>query len=514
MWHLLVHSDEDVRDFAADAVQAAAVAVPVASLSVKVGNLAEAQKNLDVLRPSQCDLLVIDANAPATREASVGGSPRGVVFAFIKRIKSTRPDLPVIVLATSADEELRLFLTDFRATAHVELLPDWREALQSRAEELLKKVRPSEQARLELDITLAGRDRTNWHIRRTGDNSFSDFGELYVDERALERLVRRSKALGTSIGRDDWQNELSDISVDLASVLFDSAHLNRTLWRRFVDHRAKVGGVENTRVRVTLNDDTDPVLIEALKDDDDPAYWMLRAPIFRRYERRMGRPPLFKDPASRDGPINFLVIQADPAPGNLPDGPWAGALAALPELEAEGNDLIGIFEQVRNASGGGVVERLNIAALCGDPIDAVIGKLRERHWHLVHFAGHCVVSSTAPDAALVLAPESGGTLRVADLADKLVGTQFLFLNSCQSAASYVVTRAVENMVPAVLGFRWSVPDKSGARFARAFYKALFDRNLPSYKYLEYAFMCARRAIHDRDSSDPTWASPVLVMQMP
>lgn len=511
MWHLLAHSDEDVRDFAGDAVRAAAAAVPITSNAIKVGNLEEAGQNLDAWGINRCDLVVLEATAPATRRASVGGSTREPVFAFIRRVKSARPALPLIVLAPCADEALRLFLTAYEATAHVELLPDWRERLQGRTEELLKNLPPSEQARLELDITLAGRERTNWQIRRTGDSSFRDFGELYVDGNELERLIRRSKALGTYVRQDDWQNVMSDISVDLSRLLFDSAQLNRTLWRKFVNHRAQVGGVENTRVRVTLNDETHPMLIEALKDDDDPGYWMLKAPIFRRYERPMARPPLFKDPASRDNPINFLVIQADPAPGNVPDGPWAGPLDPLPEIAAEASDLVATFERVCNGSGG-VVERLAIADVAGDPIGAVIAKLRERHWHVVHFAGHGVVSA-ADDAALVLAPERGGVLRVADLADKLVGTQFLFLNCCRSAGSYFVMRALENLVPAVLGFRWAVPDASGANFARAFYKALFDRGAPSYRYVEYAFMCARRAVHDRDSSDPTWASPVLVMQL-
>ncbi len=515
MWHLLIHSDEDVRDFAGDAVRSATAAVPIKSNPIKVGNLAEAEQNFLDWGITQCDLVVVEATAPVTREVSVGGSTRQPVFDFIRRIKAQQPALPVIVLAPSADEVLRIFLTAFQATAHVELLPDWREMLHSRAEELLKNIEPpSAQRRLELDITLAGNQRTNWQIRRTGDSSFSDFGELHVDAEELKRLVRRSKGLASYVGRSDWQSELSDISVDLARLLFDNALLNRKLWRKFVDHRAQVGGVENTRVRVTLNDDTHPVMIEALKDDDDPAFWMLRAPIFRRYDRPMARSPLFKDPASRSGPINCLVIQADPAPGNIPEGPWAGSLAPLPEIEAEANDLVAMFERVRDAAGGGVVDRLSIAALAGDPIGAVIAKLRERHWHIVHFAGHGLVSPATNDAALVLAAERGGVLRVADLADKLVGTQFLFLNSCRSADSYFVMRAVENLVPAVLGFRWAVPDTSGANFARAFYEALFARGQPSYKYVEYAFMCARRAIHDRDSSDPTWASPVLVMQLP
>jgi hypothetical protein len=512
MWNLLVHSDEDVRDFAANVVRGVVASIPLISNPIKVGNLHEAEQSFADWEIARCDLVVLEATAPATREASVGSSPREPVLQFVRQVKRRRPELPMIVLAPSPDEALRAFLTAFEATAHVEMLPDWRDGLRNRAEELLKNLPPAEQAHLQLDITLAGRQRTNWCIRRTGDSSFRDFGELHVDSSELARLVRRSKALADQASNTGWQAQLSDLSSDLGQLLFDNALENKKLWRKFVNHRAQVGGVENTRVRVTLSDETHPVMIEALKDDDDPDFWMLRAPIFRRYECPMARNPLFKDPASRNGPINCLVIQADPSPGNIPDGPWAGPLRALPQIESEASDLMAIFEQVRNTSGG-VVDRLSIGEVAGDPIDAMIAKLRERHWHIIHFAGHGVASDR-DEAALVLAPERGGVVRVADLADKLVGTQFLFLSSCKSASAYVVLRAVENMVPALLGFRWAVPDKSAADFARAFYRALFARGRPSYKYVEYAFMCARRAIHDRNSSDPTWASPVLVMQLP
>jgi len=512
MWSLVVHSDEDVRDLAGDAVRAAFEAVRVAPKLIKDGNLADAKQSLDDWKIDECGLVILEATAPATRKASVAGSTREPVVAFIKSIKAQRSSLPVIVLAPDADEALSLVLGVFPATAHVELVPDWRDLLQRRATDLLRDVPPPDRARLELDITLAGAQRSAWAMLRTGDNPFREFGTLSVEEKELDRLIRRSKALGTYVRDDGWQDELSDISIDLTRLLFENASMNRTLWRKFVDHRAKVGGVENTRVRVTLNDQTHPVLIEALKDDDDPAYWMLRAPIFRRYECAMAHPPLFKDPASREGPINFLVIEADPAPGNVPDGEWSGEFAPLPGLATEAGDLVAIFEKARNASGGGVVDRLSLAEVEGDPIDAVLRKLRERHWHIVHFAGHGTVSAGGK-AGLVLVPYRDGVLPVADLANKLVGTQFLFLNCCRSGDSYFVMRAVESLVPAVLGFRWTVPDASGANFARAFYEALFERGEPSYKYLEYAFMRARRAIHDRNSSDPTWASPMLVMQL-
>jgi hypothetical protein len=74
-------------------------------------------------------------------------------------------------------------------------------------------------------------------------------------------------------------------------------------------------------------------------------------------------------------------------------------------------------------------------------------------------------------------------------------------------------RALENFVPAVLGYRWAVSDEGACLFARAFYEALFDRSNTSHKFIEYAFLAARKAVYGRAASDPTWASATLVMQL-
>ena len=512
MWQLLVHSDEDVRDLLGEAVRTALDRRGV-KLS-KESNLAAAEASLADGNADECNLVIIGARTPVTKTASVGNSPRAPVVEFIKRLKGERPDLALIVLATTADETLGVFLDMFRATALVDFSAEWRDILQSRVAELMNGAARTSSAYLELDITLAGPRRTSWRIHRKGRDVFEDSGELYVEESELKRLIRKSTELEDRVQRGGWQSELSDIGSDLNRLLFESSWTNRKLWTKFVDHRARVGGVENTRVRVTLNDDTHPVLIEALKDEDDPSYWMLKAPISRRYDLPGARYPLFKDHPSREGPINVLVIDADPSAGNVPDDEWARDFAPLPEIDREASDLVTIFETARDRGGrGGVVDRLSVARIDDDPVAAVFAKLSERHWHVVHFAGHGVWSAARKEAGLVLVPERGGVLRVEDLANKLIGTQFLFLNSCRSADSYFVMHAVRQYVPAVLGFRWSVSDKGGADFARAFYAALFDGTRASYKYLEYAFMHARRIIHDRDSSDPTWASPVLVMQL-
>jgi hypothetical protein len=71
---------------------------------------------------------------------------------------------------------------------------------------------------------------------------------------------------------------------------------------------------------------------------------------------------------------------------------------------------------------------------------------------------------------------------------------------------------VEQLVPGVLGFRWPVADRQAYEYARCFYDLLFNDGM-SRKFIEYAFLKAKRKLYDKDENDPTWAAPVLVMQV-
>src|SRR5262249_41119095 len=95
----------------------------------------------------------------------------------------------------------------------------------------------------------------------------------------------------------------------------------------------------------------------------------------------------------------------------------------------------------------------------------------------------------------------------------IIAAQFIFLSCCRSAHSSLILRMAEKSVPAILGFRWRVDDAGAASFARAFYTELFNPGNPRCKYLEYAFRDARKRVYDDNSHDPTWASPMLVLQM-
>jgi hypothetical protein len=508
MWQLLVHSDSDVRDEVAKAVLAALGRAH--TRRVEASNLAKAKEALDEHDMRDCNLVVLGTRTPQDKTSNPWAGGNDPSLPFIKWLKGQSARLPILVLSPTPDDALNMFLSTFDSTALVAFDGDWRDVLQERLPDLVNGTVRPDAGCLELDITLAGARRTSWRLQQRGDDPFEDFGELYVEDTALKSLLHRSEELQERVTRKGWEVEMSEIGSGLFDLLFLKSEPNRRLFNKFVKRRERVGGLPKTRVRITLNDDTHPMFVEALKDIDDPAFWMLNAPVFRRHDSAGARYPLFKDGASREGPINCLVITADPQAGNIPDGEWTHGFAPLGEIEDEAKDIVAILEKARGAHGEGRVKHLSLADVDTNPVDKVNKILSECPWHLVHFAGHGMISAGG-DAGLVLAPERGGVIRIADLASKLVGTQFLFLNSCRSADSYFVTKAVEHLVPAVLGFRWSVSDVGGANFAREFYKALFDPAVN--RYLEYAFMRARKAIHKKNPGDPTWASPVLVMQL-
>jgi hypothetical protein len=351
-------------------------------------------------------------------------------------------------------------------------------------------------------------------MNRVGCDEFEAQGTLQVDTRQLGRFIKDSKRLDDEVARNDeeWFERLKELSNDLRELLFRGGRDNMDFWDRFLKHRERVGGVSHSRVRVTVDDETHSMLFEALRDSEDPddEFWVLNAPVFRRYAQQMTLPPLFKekDPATRDKPINCLIIEADPEPGVVVDP--SGNDERFPRLKYLTSEADGVEEILRQHAGGRV-ERLSLEAVDGDLCAQVVAKLGEQQWHVVHFCGH--VSGDAERAGLVLRANAAGILPVKKLANALTRTQLLFLSSCRSASTRIVMHAVERHVSAVVGFQWVIDDRAASEFALDFYRQLFSSTDPRTRDLEYALLEARRKVYKRNPGHPSWVAPVLVMQM-
>lgn len=181
-------------------------------------------------------------------------------------------------------------------------------------------------------------------------------------------------------------------------------------------------------------------------------------------------------------------------------------MAALPTVERQAEELRRLLE-----SKGVNAEVLRVAGATGDVARAVLDKLRcGRQWHLVHFCGR--LGSLGDEAGLILRGERRGFLSVRQLTAALDRVQLLFLSSCPSASAPEVMQAVEEHVPALIGFQWVIDAEHASEFATAFDHWLFERNPIAYQYVEYAFTKARWTVHEQRPEMPSWVAPVLVMQ--
>jgi DNA-binding NarL/FixJ family response regulator len=536
-WQLIVHHDEEMRELLVDVVRKALCGPQQQPKIVEVRNILRARQAISDFKLDLCSLVVIGSTMPEHERASVGQTGREPSRQFIKEIKDQWSRLPLVVVSNTPDEHLAGFLDAFDRTALVTVDSQLSATLLDRVRMLHGGEGRRSSACLQLDIDLRSEHSAEWQLRRTGSDEFETSGTLSLDTQRLQRVLRESARLDRDVagGSPDWLKSLGDLSDELGALLFYGGVPNFSCWETFTQLRDRVGGIAHTRVRVTVNDKTHPLLVEALKDREAPTddYWILRAPVYRRYAQTTAYPPLFKDRASRNGPIDCLIIEADGRPGNVPmDGRAALPFAGLSHCEAEATTI----EDILKANAGGQVTRLRMAVNDGRPLaQRVLETLDQRRWHVVHFCGH-VSGDDRSEAGIVLRADRGGILPIKTLVKHLAQTQLLFMSSCRSASTKVVMQAVEQHVPAVLGFQWVVDDQNASNFARSFYRLLFDRNASGYRYLEYAFMMARKVAYDDarleadrralrpgesttledvgcETLDASWVSPVLVMQM-
>jgi len=529
-WMMVVHNNEDVQDFVRSTLQTLKPGdvgdegPPPPVRIMRARNLKHAQEALDEFGLDACELLVLGAATPPDRLTSVGASTRAPTEQFIELQKSRCAELPILVMATDPDLELRGFLRGKKRTAWVDFKmdtnTDWQEKLAREAQDLILGNENRVGGMMEVDIRLS---EHAWTIRHIGRNHYGDFGQLPLSQKKLDRVIEQSCELQGKVNAKQWRKALARLSEDLGSLLFDNAEYNDDFWVKFTEHRADYSGMGRTRISFTVDERTHPVFVEALKYGSAKKYWMLTSPISRRYNAsNVTRLPLFQGGAPQV-PINCLVIAAEADAGSI----GGEEFSPLDSVGKETGEIEALLSAQR-ASGIGEVHRFDIGAQAGKPADVIgklYAKLAERPWHLVHFAGHVgfiprglvggpmadkVIEKDDRVGALILSPARRVAIDAVNFVNKLDGTQFLYLNSCRSADNYLLANAAKERIPAVLGFRWTVGDESAAAFASTFYTKLFSRG-HCYKSLEYAFRDARSVTHKNDENDPTWASPVLMM---
>jgi hypothetical protein len=466
---------------------------------------------------AECALIVSATSLPRSASSSMEqpGNPRGLVL--VRRMRKHGCISSAILVTDIADMKLGAAVSELGDSAIVALGTNWEHDFErelGRAFASAAWFRRSPCFTLEMVLC----DSCKWNIKGLG---IEDSGTIYIDPTTLQDLKESSNDFQDLVSLPNWSNHLLQVRKKL-EVLFFNPLVNRKLTYTVIRAQEKFGGAKNSKIRFVVDDKTHPLILEAMPDldPDRDDYWMLKAPIYRRYDRRGLGFPLFKDRASRREEINCLLIEADGAPGFA----WGSWHPKLTRIGFEVQAVHDILLREKSMTGSvGKLKLFRAAEHRENAADHLQTILDEGDWHLVHFAGHSVrrggdaIDDESGGLVLTTDPtEPGGSASVfpaKQFAKALGGVQFLYLSCCQSIDSFYVMSLLEEKLPAVLGYRWNVGDAGAEDYSSHFYHALFDIDSSSRKFLEYSFLSAKQSIYDAKKTDPTWAAPVLIMQV-
>lgn len=489
---------------------------------VCVYNLQDAREALFEYSKRSCELIVSSLAAPADADAPVPvpvGWRSTTAIDFLKEVRGKNSEPPCIFIdaAPSADDFERL-----ADIGNVKLMAvaDMRQHLASHARTLVvhEPPRSAEQSHLmDVDIAFSG-NICNWRLSGKNGVGISEAGSIKVENDYLERLLTDSELVGMT--RSDAQDLTRKLLLRLGRDLYRCFATNldrKSLWEAVSHHTDRMRMLERTRFRFEVDNVTSRLLVEALAREDADApnnedYWMLRTPIVRRYGSHAGRSPLFKDRHSRNEPVQCLIILGNPKKFDA-----AGALGkeypAILKAVEEINWLEKYLSTDHKAFGLEVPVVLRYSKYAEGDFGRVVREtLRKGAWQLIHYSGHSDIGNDG-SGYLVLGDHQDDQIEIEEFARSAAHAQFIFLNSCRSANVRFVQRSVERSVPAVAGYAWPIRDDIAAAFSREFYTNLFgERGKLSRRFLEYAFMQARKYLHTTYKDTTVWSSPLLFMQ--
>jgi hypothetical protein len=151
----------------------------------------------------------------------------------------------------------------------------------------------------------------------------------------------------------------------------------------------------------------------------------------------------------------------------------------------------------------------------------LLDALQQPPWHVFHFIGHGGFDPERGEGVILLADDSGASLRVAGTAlGRLLGDHFplrlAVLNSCDGARgdeadvfSSTAAALVRLGTPAVVAMQYQITDEAAILFSRYFYHAIAG-GMP----VDAAVAEARKGIALTIPNTLEWGTPVLFMRAP
>ena len=528
---LLVHPNRDIGDQIEDHLKEATQNSPRPVVVDRERNLQDARRRL---QSRSYDLVITHLLLPLNSKAMPDDATRGLELLEAVRTMGKTPGILITVMP--ADFKLKAAISKIGYIIDIDesgnSIGRIVEAAQGLAQSdtlsitFVHQFNPDPNATQEI-----------W-VCRVGGETLE--GTVVLEKRALMDLTTFSDNLKIPhLGYEQWLKNLNRVGDDLAHLLFNSnAKLAAHLKSRILD----AGGVENTRLCFKVSHPVYGIALEAIFEPifEPPqpqaeiagfpspqppkqAFWMLTAPVYRRFDGGTvagTRLPLFEQERAD---LNCLVIQA-PTAGEVPDPKFRlpnGKPLKLEQIKSAARECRELEKLLRSDPailGKGEVCRISDADLAGGGTfeELLRKKLIEKEWHLIHFSGH---STYCPPPNLggegkgyIFLPGNPIVPMEAGVFASLVRhAELVTLSSCQSAEENFVVELARNLVPAVLGFRWSVEDEVATDFfLNWFYPKLFSlRAKPGA--IEKAFQQAQSEAYRNLTEETIWAAPILIL---
>jgi CheY-like chemotaxis protein len=480
------------------------------------------------------DLVVTGVEVPEDDTPSAGaGEQRRLGVELVRRLRALRPETSAILIASHVDDDVFAF----SQSEGVRLVMEggrFGERLKSEVSGCLVPQKSETRERVDLEISLSAKKGCCYQFQREGRKP-GEVHFLTVDPSKWRDWVEDShdwvrqcragleQSRGTPIMNHGWERPLKRLSEGLAHELLESTPANREFLKELSWWIGRVG-IENIRVRFAVDDAIYPIPVEAFKQTADDDYWMLRTAVYRRQEERADRITLeprvlFQDEQTRNQPVNFLIIQADVSREvSVQTSQLNLTLDALPTLEKEVSKVRTLLSDLKKAAcpAIGEVRVINREAVpAGGSFRKLVEEvLKERPWHVLHYAGHTYYDPQNQVGYLFfpVGDYELEDIRIDRFAWSLskADTRFVFLSSCEGGQQDFIYHLSKVGIPAIMGFLLDVRDEEAGAYAVSFYRHLLEQK---EKSLEYACLEARKEMHGTFPDSPIWASPVLVIRL-
>lgn len=504
-WSLVVEEEDGLRQLLEGAARETLQNTPCYSAS----NIREALTLLETHGFGNCCLIICSLTARLNEDhvpAVARNNLVGLQFVHELHEKPACAKLPAILVASFVDME-RASAIDAEAHARVWCVKDFSQ-LRNHICDSSKQCSIGSACRLDVDIELR---LGHYGWRMTGSNGLvlEEGGTIDLMPDDIHKLRVLSK--GAQYGDMEF---FQILGLEIYKVIMADPLRNESLESKMCSKVACHGGLDAVRIRFNVDDFSHPILLETMAKPErlstPPVFWMLRIPMFRKFGARGTRHPLFKDPLTRDAPVDCLIIE-----GNVESFDAGGNVQkhfdALPGAAQEIEWLHGYLEDNRRILGIGNITLLRYAEYAPEEFaDKVRQALQSTKPSLVHYAGHSIVDQRG-QARLVMGGEETNMMDIELFSAWAGSVKFMLLSSCESANSQFIMKLVEMQVPAVGGYAWPVKDDVALNFTQEFYAALLNSG-PEQRHLEYAFMRAKCALHRTDPKGADWVSPILFLQ--